>query len=276
MSVAPTSVAALVREVSPRIADGELSYLQPQPVDLDRARAQHAAYVEVMRDAGLEIVQAPALDEHPDGVFVEDAVVVIGQLAVLARSGAASRRGEADSLRELLATRGLRIEAITDPATLDGGDVFQVDDTVFVGRTARTNEAAIERLRELAATVGREVVAVDVDGVLHLKSAATALPDGRILANLGSVDAASFGGREIIQALEPSGSDVLLLGDTVVLAASAPLTAAMVREQGYEVRTVDISELEKLEAGPTCPSVLLPAARPVSSSSSWRLRPGVA
>jgi dimethylargininase len=257
----PAPAAALVREVSPRIAEGEVTHLERQAVDVARVRAEHAAYLALLHEAGLAVVQAPPAPEHPDGVFVEDAVVVIDHLAVLTRSGAASRRGEAAGLRALLHERGLATAAIVAPATLDGGDVLQVDDTVYVGRTTRTDDAGIEQLRALVGPLGRSVVPVDVDGVLHLKTAATALPDGRIIADLDRVSAASFAGREVLAAEEPSGADVLLLGDTVVLAASAPRTAAMLRSRSYEVRTIDISELEKVEAGPTCPSVLLPAAR---------------
>jgi dimethylargininase len=272
----PTPAAALVRAVSPWLVDGELTYLQRQPVDLGRARTQHAAYVDLLRGEGLEIVHAPPSPAHPDGVFIEDAVVVVDHLAILARSGAVSRRGEIEDLPSVLAARGLTVTAITDPATLDGGDVLQVDDTLYVGRTARTDDAAAEQLRALVAPLGRTVIQVEVTGVLHLKTAATALPDGRILADLDRVSATAFRDREVVAVAEPAGADVLLLGDTVVLSASAPRTAAMLRGRGYRVREVDISELEKVEAGPTCPSVLLPPARAASAPGpdAVRARPG--
>ena len=250
--------AALVREVSPRLAHGEVTFLQRTPVDLERARSQHRAYVEVLRGHGLEIVQATPLPEHPDGVFVEDAVVVVDHLAVLTRPGAPSRRAEAASLQAVLEGYGLEVVALSSPATLDGGDVLQVGETILVGRTTRTNDVGIDQLGVLVAPLDRHVVPVDVDGALHLKTAATALPDGRILANLDAVAAGAFGGRQVVAAEEPQGANALCIGGSVVLADSAPRTAAALRDEGYEVVTVDISELEKVEAGPTCPSVLLP------------------
>ena len=256
-----TVYAALVREMSPRLAQGEVTFLERTTVDLDRAQAQHAAYVEVLRQQGLEIVHAPALPEHPDGVFVEDAVVVVGYLAVLTRSGAASRRGEAASLSPVLEGRGLDVVALSPPATLDGGDVLKVEDTLFVGRTTRSNDAGIEQLRAFVAPLGRSVVPIDVEAALHLKTAATALPDGLILANLDAVSKAAFGDRDVRGVDEAAGANVLLLGDQVVLSASAPRTAARLRSDGYDVLTVDLTELEKVEAGPTCPSVLLPDRR---------------
>ncbi|MEX0835251.1 MAG: hypothetical protein WD010_04120 [Nitriliruptor sp.] len=250
--------AALVREPSPQLAEGEVTFLARTPLDLQRARVQHAAYLDLLGRLGLEVVHAPPAPDHPDGVFVEDAVVVVDQLAVLTRSGATSRRGETDSLRPVLAERGLTLATIAAPGTLDGGDVLQVGDVIYVGRTTRTNDAGTAQLRDLVSPLGRTVTTVEVAGALHLKTAATALPDGRILAGFGHVPAAGFSGREVIDAQEPSGADVLLVGDAVVIAASAPRTAAMLSARGYRVQQVDIGEFEKVEAGPTCLSVLLP------------------
>lgn len=254
----PSPAAALVREPSPRLHDAELTFRSRAPVDLARAREQHAGYLDLLRGRGLEVILAPALSQHPDGVFVEDAVVVVDHLAILTRSGAVSRRGEVDSLRATLADRGLQVVELAAPATLDGGDVLQVGPTIFVGRTTRTDAAGIAQLRSLVAPLGREVVAVDVGGALHLKTAATALPDGRILANLDAVAAGAFGDLEVAGPEETSGANLLLLGSTVVVAASAPRTAARLRADGYDVATVELSEFEKVEAGPTCLSVLLP------------------
>jgi dimethylargininase len=249
--------AAVVRSPSPRLAEVELTHLDRVPIDVDRARAEHTAYVALLARLGLEIVPAPALPEHPDGVFVEDTAVVVDDLAVLTRPGAPSRRGEVASIGAVLADRGYRIATIQAPGALDGGDVLQVGRTVYVGRTARTDDAAIAQLSALVAPLGRTVVPVEVTGVLHLKSAATALPDGTIVAAPGCVDETAFAGRAVLHVPEPSGADVLLVGETVVVAASAPRTAALLADRGVEVVTVELAELEKAEAGVTCPSILL-------------------
>jgi dimethylargininase len=251
--------AALVRAPSSRIVEAELTHLQREPIDLDRVRAQHDGYLDVLSRHGVVPIQLPALDHHPDGVFVEDTVVVVDDLAVLTRPGAASRRGEVPSVRATLEARGYRIAEIRGPATLDGGDVLQVGDAVYVGRTTRTSADGAAQLAALLAPLGRRVVPVPVTGMLHLKSAATALPDGTIVAVPGCVPAAAFAGRQVIAAMEPAGGDVLLLGDSVVVSASAPRTAASIAARGFLVETVELSELEKAEAGVTCMSVLLPA-----------------
>lgn len=249
---------AIVRDVSPRLAEAELTHLDRHPVDVARARAQHAAYRATLTTLGLDVVEAPPAPEHPDGAFVEDVLVVVDDVAVLTRPGAPSRRGEVASIAPLARRLGLRTVEVTAPGTLDGGDVLQVADVVHVGRSSRTDDDGIRQVRELLEPLGRRVVAVDVTGALHLKTAATALPDGTILAVPTWIDTAAFGDREVLAVPEEAGADVLLVGETVVLSASAPRTAELVATRGWSVRTVEIDEFERVEAGPTCLSVLLP------------------
>jgi dimethylargininase len=251
--------AALVRPPSPRLADAELTHLEARPIDAALAAEQHRGYVALLERLGVEVVALPALDDHPDGVFVEDVAVVLGDaLAVVTRPGAASRRGETSGLAEVLAARGLRVAAIEAPGTLDGGDVLQVDDTVFVGRSTRTNAAGIAQLARLTA---RPVVPVGVHGALHLKTAATALPGGPVLAVTDWLDPAPFAahGLEVVEAPEPAGANVLVLGAAVVLSDAAPRTADLVAAHDLEPVPLAMSEFDKAEGSVTCLSVLLPS-----------------
>lgn len=254
----PTSTTALVRPVSPRLAEAELTHLDRTPVDVSRARDQHAGYRRMLAELGLEVVVAPPAPAHPDGVFVEDALVVVDDLGILTRPGAPSRRGEVATIAPLLAGLGLQPAALQAPGTLDGGDVLQVGSVVYVGRTTRTDDDGIRQLEELVGPLGREVVPVAVTGALHLKTAATALPDGTILAVTDWLDITAFADREVVPVPEPAGADVLLVGEAVVVSASAPRTAELIAARGWPVRMVEIDEFERVEAGPTCLSVLLP------------------
>jgi dimethylargininase len=248
--------AAFVRNPSPRLAEAELTFLERVPVDPERAQAQHATYRELLARLGLAILDLPDAPDHPDGVFVEDVVVVVDGTAVLTRPGALSRRGEVDTAVAALQSYGLTLRRIEEPATMDGGDVLQVGDTVYVGRTQRTNDAAAAQLADLLTPLGRRVVQVDVTGALHLKTAVTALPDGSLIGHPDWFDTGAVRG-PVLPAAEPSGGDVLLVGDTVVISASAPQTADMIRRRGFTVEPVDIGEFEKCEAGVTCLSVLV-------------------
>jgi dimethylargininase len=250
---------AIDRAVSPRLAEGELTHRERVPIDLRLAIAQHAAYVDLLRRSGLRIIEAPAAPEHPDGLFVEDVLVIVDGHAILTRPGALSRRGEVDSVEPLIRELGLPLERIVAPGSLDGGDLLVTPRHVLVGRSTRSNEAALTQLAALAACAGREVLGVDVRAVLHLKSAVTLLPDGALIAAADYVDVSTLRalGYSVHEAPEPSGADVLYLDRTVVLPADAPGSAALLRALGHEVACVDISELQKLEAGVTCMSVLL-------------------
>jgi dimethylargininase len=255
---------AVVRVPSSRLADGEVTHIERRPLDVARAVDQHTANVALLAAHGCTIRHAPPLEEHPDGVFVEDVVVVVDDLAVLTRPGAASRRGEVASMEPVVRELGLRVATIEGPGTLDGGDVCAVGDTLFVGRTSRTDDHGIARLAELVAPLGRTVVPVAVTGCLHLKTAVTALPDGSVVAVPGWVDPAVFTARGVAvrTASEPSGGDVLSLpdlgaGPRVVLSAAAPRTAAMLDAAGFAVAVVDVDELHRVEAGVTCMSVLV-------------------
>lgn len=250
------AMRAIVRRPSPRLADCELTHRERVPIDVDRARHQHEAYVELLGGLGAEITWLEPADEHPDGVFVEDTAVVVPPVAVLTRPGAASRRGEVATMRPELARDGRPVVDLLPPARLDGGDVVLVGLTLYVGVTERTDDEGRHQLTDAVRPHGYQVVPVAVSGVLHLKSALAALPDGTFVARRDHVDPAALGHAIILDAPEPTGADVLAMGEALVISASAPRTAAAVADLGWTVHLVDIGEFEKAEAGVTCLSVL--------------------
>lgn len=245
----------LVRRPSPLLAEGELTHLDRVPVDADLALRQWREYVDAFRSRGWEIIEIDPADGQPDGVFVEDAVVMFGDLAVLCRAGAASRRGEADSVRAAVSASGIELAEIVEPGTLDGGDVLKVGRTVYVGASSRTNAAGIAQLRELLEARGWDVREIPVTKVLHLKSGVTALPDGTVIGFGPLVDdPALFPKFEGVP--EEHGTAVVVLDEsTVLMSSDAPETAAAHRSRGFDVVTVDVSEFEKLEGCVTCLSV---------------------
>jgi dimethylargininase len=181
-------LAALVRRPSSRLAEGLVTHLARSLVDVGLARRQWQRYVGELAAAGWDCVEAPPVDDCPDGVFVEDTMVVFGDLAVIARPGSDERQPEVDAAREMVAAQGYRTVSIEPPGTLDGGDVLKIGEAVYAGRSRRTNDAGIEQLRSSLAPLGGRVVAVAVTKVLHLKSAVTALPDGTVIGYPSLVD----------------------------------------------------------------------------------------
>jgi dimethylargininase len=248
---------ALVRRPGPRLAEGIVTHIARTPVDVALAGRQHEAYVAALTGHGWRVVEVPPADDCPDAVFVEDTVVVCGDLAVVSRPGAPERRPETAAVEATLRGLGLTVARVEAPGTLDGGDVLQVGDTVYVGHGGRTDADGIRQLAAHLATVGRRVVPVPVEKVLHLKSATTALPDGTCLVHGDLVDTAGLPAvREVPE--EPGAHVVPLGGRDVLIAASAPRTAAMLADLGYAPVVVDVSEYERLEGCVTCLCVLVP------------------
>ncbi|GIG69936.1 dimethylargininase [Phytomonospora endophytica] len=246
---------ALVRRPGPRLADGLVTHIERTPVSLPRAMEQWDAYVAAFEGHGWQVREVPPADDCPDAVFVEDAVVMYRNVAVVTRPGAQARRGETAAVREVVEDLGCPVVELRAPATLDGGDVLKVGDTVYVGRGGRTNAAGVAALRAALTPLGATVVAVPVAKVLHLKSAVTALPCGTVIGYPDVVDDAGMY-PSFLAVPEESGGHVVDLGQgRLLIAASAPRTADLIADLGYTPVVVDIGEYEKLEGCVTCLSV---------------------
>jgi dimethylargininase len=246
---------ALVRRPSPHVADGLVTHIERNSVDPDLAVQQWHGYVQALKDAGWEITEVAPAPELADSAFVEDTLVVYGDLAVVTRLGAEKRRPEVTAAERSVRQAGYRVVRIVEPGTIDGGDVLKFGGTVYVGQGGRTNAEGVRQLTEYLSPFGVTVVPVPVTKVLHLKSAVTALPDGTIIGYEPLVDDKDMFDR-FLAVPEEAGSHVVLLEDNKLLMSSrAPETAAMLRDMGYDVVCVDIGEFEKLEGCVTCLSV---------------------
>ena len=250
-------LTAVTRAVSPEINRCELGFLPRQEIDVAKAIEQHHCYEACLRELGVEVISLPAEPGLPDCMFVEDPAVVVNEVAVMTRMGVESRRAEANRLSTMLA-RFRPLKWLREPATLEGGDVLRLGSTLYVGLSARTNQAGIDQLAAILKPFGYTVHAVAVRGCLHLKSGCCAIGEHRILANRGWVDTSAFSGCEIIDVPpeEPAAANVLTIADTALVPAAYPRTAEMLEGLGWRVRRLDISELMKAEAGLTCSSLL--------------------
>jgi dimethylargininase len=248
---------AVTRAPGPDIVRCELTYIASQPINVERAKDEHRAYESALAELGVRIYSLPAEPELPDAVFIEDAALVLDEIAVMARIGAESRRAEVLNLAPVLEQFRL-LRYIAAPATLDGGDVLRIGRTLFVGRSTRTNADGIEQLKSIVAPYDYEVREVGVGGCLHLKTGATSPADGLILINRDWVDANAFEEYELIDLPreEPLAANTLRIGDTVFVPASFPKTQDLLESLGLRASPLDISELQKAEAGLTCLSIV--------------------
>jgi dimethylargininase len=249
---------ALTREISPAIVHCELTHLARTPIDLARARVEHAAYEAMLRTLGAHVERLGTDDAMPDSVFIEDTAVVVDELAVITRPGAESRRAETEAV---MAALGMHrpLAHITAPGTLDGGDVLRVGRRIFVGVAGRSNGAGVSQLAALLAPHGYTVSSVATRDCLHLKSAATTVADDLLLLNPAWVDADAFAPLRTmtVDPAEPFAANALRIGDALVYAAEHPRTRERLEAAGLTVHAVPAGELAKAEGAVTCCSITL-------------------
>jgi dimethylargininase len=254
-------LTAITRAVSPALANCELLFVARQPIDFDKAQAQHRAYEALLGKFGARVISLPAEPALPDSMFVEDPAIVLDELAVITPLGTESRRPEAASLAQALA-EFRKLEFIALPGTMEGGDILRIGRKLFAGVSSRTNAEGLRQLGAILKPHGYEVIPIRVAGCLHLKSAVTYIGGNTLLANRTWIDPAPFAGYEWIDVVpeEPHAANALPVGDTVIFPASFPQTRARLEFGGFHVTQLDISELQKAESGLTCSSLLCDAA----------------
>jgi dimethylargininase len=248
--------------VSRALASCELTHVPRSPIDVDLAREQHGRYEACLESLGCTLVRLPESPDEPDSVFVEDAAVVVDEVAVATRSGAASRRGEVEPVAAAHAAHR-EVVPIEAPGTLEGGDVLRIGKTVWVGLSSRTNREGIAQLRAVLEPHGYRVVSVPVTRCLHLKSAVTQAGEGAVLLHPGWVPAERFASLERIEVdeSEPMAANGLLVGGTLLYPRVFPRTAERLAKRGIPILEVDVSELQKAEGAVTCCSIVFESGK---------------
>ncbi|MBK7168786.1 MAG: dimethylargininase [Gammaproteobacteria bacterium] len=270
---------AITRTISERFRDCELTHIAREPIDMQRAVAQHEAYENALRALDVSVVRLPAEPSLPDSVFVEDCAVVLDECAIITRPGAASRRAETATVAAALRTyRALHF--IETPGTIDGGDVLCVGQRIYIGLGTRSNADAIDQLRKIVVRHGYSVSAVPLRSCLHLKSAVTRVGESTLLINPAWVDKSCFQDVDFIAVdpAEPAAANAVLIGSRVLFPAHFPATRARLVASGISPRIVHASEVAKAEGAVSCCSLVFEEKIPDRlrlSLERGRLRGGV-
>ena len=249
---------AITREVSRSIIHCELTHLERKPIDIQRARTQHAQYEAALKQLGLAVLSLPEEPSLADSVFVEDTALVLDECAIILRPGADSRRSETESITRVLSPYR-KLFTIQAPARVDGGDILRVGRQVYIGLSTRSDTNAMEQIQDFLQPYGYEVHAVKVTGCLHLKSAVTQVADDALVINPAWVDKKNFAGMKFIEIepSEPYAANALWVGDTVLYPKAFPRTRKKLMDAGIKIMDVDADELAKAEGALTCCSLLL-------------------
>ncbi len=267
-SMVATLRRVAVRPPSPR-GDYAVAHWA-QPLDFDELARQHAAFVALLQRLGCDVEVLPPADDMPDACFTYDPAFVVPTGVIELRGAKAVRTGEPPLLTLQLADLGVPVAGrLAAPATADGGDMFWLDEqTLAVGRTYRTNQAAVDQLRAILAPAGVSVEAFDMphdlgpEYCLHLMSVVSPVRENLAvvyerLAPVALLQALAARGIERIVVPDEDyaslGCNVLAVSPgVVVIAAGNRATAKLLRDHGCEVHEYEASEINKGEGGPTC------------------------
>jgi len=249
---------AITRSISDRFQEAVTLAPALEPINVSLARKQHSAYVAALRFLGLTVTELPPLAEHPDCCFVEDCAIYAEGVALITQLGAPSRQGEESTVADALAPFA-RIERMTAPATLDGGDCMRVGKRWYVGQSARTNAAGIAKVRAVFEPLGFEIDEVPLNNVLHLKCVCSPLGDNCILLAHGSLPRHTFRGVEVVEIPEDEtyAANCVRVHDTVLVSRGFPNAATALKAAGFTVLPLEMSEIKKADGSLTCLSILL-------------------
>jgi dimethylargininase len=245
---------ALVREIGDKYRSCLSTHPLHYTVDLMLAREQHSTYCKTLEELGLEVIKVPRDDEHADSVFVEDNAVVQNGKALICRMAKQSRRGEETGVEEVL-KQYMKVRRAVSPATVEGGDVVHLNDRLISGISQRTNPEGIAQMQEWLET---PVSTVFDPSIMHLKSYITYLGRGIMIATSKYLGHPILEGFQIITppSKDEYAADTLAVGETILMAKGYDEAHQMVKEAGFEVIVLDVSEIQKCDGALTCMSVL--------------------
>jgi dimethylargininase len=250
---------AIVRAPSATFASGLTSVDLGAP-NLELALQQHEAYCRALEDCGLSLTRLEPDDRYPDSTFVEDVAVLTERGAVIARPGAATRLGEIEAIEPVLREHFTGVGAISEPGTLDGGDVCKGDGHFWIGISRRTNAAGARQLATLLADTGYPSALIDIrylSNILHLKSGLAYLGGNRVLVidELKDLMQLSRYERIIVDNTEGYAANCLAVNDRILIAAGFPALERRLLELGYKTTALNMSEFQKMDGGLSCLSL---------------------
>ena len=250
---------AIVRQPAKSIIKG-LRAVDIGSPDYDQMICDHYDYVEALMSAGVEVINLTALNEFPDGQFVEDTALCLPEAVILMRPGAPSRLGEVYEIEPQLRDLFKAVYEIEKPGHIEGGDILVTGKEILVGRSARTNANGVSQLSEIVTPLGyviREVFTPPE--ILHFKTDCSLLGPDEILSTKRLQNSGCFDGYQVINVAdgEEASANAIRVNDHVIMPAGFPMTKAILEEHDYKVKVINNTECAKLDGGMSCLSLRL-------------------
>ena len=246
---------AIVRKPGRSITKGLTTSNLGIPV-YETALVQHDEYVRTLESCGVKVFVMEADEEFPDGCFVEDPAVVTEKFAVITNPGAASRNGETAEVKEALLNFYPSLEAITE-GTLEGGDVMRTGDHFYIGLSKRTNSDGAGSLLRILKKYDYSGSCIELKEMFHLKTGVTFIGDNTILVAGEFIEMSEFESfrKIIVDADEMYAANCIRINDHVVMPRGYPKTRSRLKENGFSIKEVEMSEYRKIDGGLSCLSL---------------------
>ena len=247
---------AIVRTPGRSMVDGLTAANLGKP-QYETALSQHAAYVQSLKTAGLDVIVLVPDEQYPDSTFVEDTALLTSQCAIITRPGAPSRRGETEAIESVLEKFYPNIEQVKLPGTVDAGDIMMVGTHFYIGLSQRTNKEGADQVIQILKRFGMTGSTIPLAEVLHLKSGVAYLEQNRLVAAGEFIALPDFASYEIIKVDEDEqyAANCLWLNGTVLTASGFPKITTVIEALGYQTVQIDMREFQKLDGGLSCLSL---------------------
>lgn len=226
-------------------------------IDVEKAKAQHESFCKILKRIGLEVVRLDPDENYPDGCFVEDCAIIHEDIAVICNLKPRSRKGEEVAV-EVILNSDKKIKNLSSSAILEGGNVLQTDKEIFVGISERTNNDAIDQLREI---LSMKITKIDLEKVIHLKEICSYLGHNVMLVSKDYREYLPLVDYDIIEVSpeEAYAANCLCCNDVVVAPKGYDRTIKEIKKRGLKVEVLETSEFEKGDGSITCLSIIFSA-----------------
>ena len=224
--------------------------------DVEAFAREHAAYVDTLADAGVEVSVLDPLEAWPDSVFVEDPALCVAGSAIILRPGTPSRFGERDAAREALQEHFDTVIDLDEDGFVDGGDILVTSREILAGLSARTDAKGVEALSSVVSELGLPMRVVPPD-ILHFKTACGLLDDETVFCTRALAASGCFSGYRVVECPrgEEAAANLVRVNGVVLVSARYPGTADLLVREGYQVRTVSTVQAARLDGGLSCMSL---------------------
>ena len=247
---------AIVRKPGRTMIKGLTSANLGLPI-YQKATKQHVAYVNALKNCGLKVLELEADENFPDSTFVEDTALLTPYCAIITHPGAATRQGEIIEIKKSIRKYYSTKEEIIQPGTVEAGDIMMVGTHFYIGISERTNLTGAEQLIRILNKYGMTGSVVHLEKVLHLKTGLSYLENNVLVASGEFLTNAEFKKFDLIEVPEneSAAANCIWVNDKILLPKGYPLTKQKIKDAGYQIIELDISEFAKLDGGLSCLSL---------------------